>query len=86
MARVPSRRSGGQVRGSGTAGSDPYHEAGEHELALAEFGTPYVLLGARTLVDSNDPGDVQAGVWARLARHCVAECRLNLRSGCGDRS
>jgi len=35
-----------------------YHDAGQHELDIAEFDTPYVLAGARVLVDPADPGDV----------------------------
>ena len=35
-----------------------FHEPGEHELTVAEFGTPYVLIGIRILVDPADPADV----------------------------
>jgi hypothetical protein len=35
-----------------------FHDAGEHRLAQDEFRTPYVMLGARVLVDPNDPDDV----------------------------
>ena len=34
------------------------HEPGEHELTVDEFGTPYVLLAVRTLVDASDPADI----------------------------
>ena len=36
-----------------------FHEPGEHILDVAAFGTPHVLLAARTLVDSADPDDVK---------------------------
>jgi hypothetical protein len=35
-----------------------FHEAGEHELTLEEFETPYVSVGVRVLVDPTDPDDV----------------------------
>jgi hypothetical protein len=35
-----------------------FHEPGEHDLAVEEFGTPYVPAAARVLVDPGDPGDV----------------------------
>jgi hypothetical protein len=35
-----------------------FHEPGEHQLTVDEFGTRYVLLAARTLVDPTDPEDV----------------------------
>jgi hypothetical protein len=34
------------------------HEPGEHVLTMEEFGTPYVALGARVLVDAEDPADL----------------------------
>ena len=34
------------------------HEPGEHELTVDEFGTPYVVLAVRTLVDASDPADI----------------------------
>ncbi len=34
------------------------HDAGSHELTVEEFGTPYVLVAVRTLVDPTDPSDV----------------------------
>jgi len=37
-----------------------FHEPGEHELTTERFGTPYVLVAARSLVDPADPGDVAA--------------------------
>lgn len=36
------------------------HEAGEHLLTSAEYGSRYVFVGVRTLVDPNDPDDVAA--------------------------
>lgn len=36
------------------------HDPGEHELTTEQFGTPYVLVGARVLVDPADPADVAA--------------------------
>jgi hypothetical protein len=35
-----------------------FHEPGTYELTADEFDTPYVLLGARVLVDASDPKDV----------------------------
>jgi hypothetical protein len=35
-----------------------FHEPGEHELTVKEFGTPYVCLAVRTLVDESDPADI----------------------------
>lgn len=35
-----------------------FHEPGEHTLTVAQFGTPYVLAGARVLVDPGDPSDI----------------------------
>ena len=35
------------------------HEPGEHELTVEEFGTPYVVLAVRTLVDASDPADIR---------------------------
>jgi hypothetical protein len=37
-----------------------FHEAGDHELTVEQFGTPYVLVAVRTLVDPEDPTDVAA--------------------------
>jgi hypothetical protein len=37
-----------------------FHEPGEYELTVGQFGTPYVLTAARVLVDPGDPGDVAA--------------------------
>jgi len=37
-----------------------FHEPGEHELTVEQFGTPYVVAAARMLVDPADPGDVAA--------------------------
>jgi len=36
-----------------------FHEPGEHELTVEEFGTPYVVLAVRTLVDESDPADIR---------------------------
>jgi len=35
------------------------HEPGEHELTVEEFGTPFVNLSVRTLVDASDPADIR---------------------------
>jgi hypothetical protein len=35
------------------------HEPGGHELTVKEFGTPYVALAVRTLVDDSDPADIR---------------------------
>ncbi len=35
-----------------------FHEPGEHDLTVEEFGTPYVVAAAQVLVDPGDPGDV----------------------------
>ena len=35
------------------------HGPGEHELTVKEFGTPYVCLAVRTLVDASDPADIR---------------------------
>ena len=37
-----------------------FHDPGERELTIGQFGTPYVLVAARVLVDPADPGDVAA--------------------------
>jgi hypothetical protein len=36
------------------------HEPGVHRLTMDEYGTPYVLVAARVLVDPEDPADVAA--------------------------
>jgi hypothetical protein len=36
------------------------HDAGHYELTVEEFGSPYVVVAARTLVDPRDPGDLAA--------------------------
>jgi hypothetical protein len=36
-----------------------FYEAGTHELTRDEFGTDYVLVAFRTLVDSSDPADIK---------------------------
>ena len=33
---------------------------GDHDLTVAEYGTPYVMLGVRMFVDPDDPADVAA--------------------------
>jgi hypothetical protein len=35
------------------------HEPGEYELTVREFGTPYVNLSVRTLVDASDSADIR---------------------------
>ncbi|WP_308467419.1 DUF1214 domain-containing protein [Rathayibacter soli] len=37
-----------------------YHDAGKYELTVAEFGTPYVVVAIRTLVDPADASDIAA--------------------------
>jgi len=37
-----------------------FHGAGDYELTVDEFGTPYVAVAARTLVDPRQPGDLAA--------------------------
>jgi len=37
-----------------------FHEAGEHRLASDQYGSRYVLVGVRILVDPTDPADVAA--------------------------
>ncbi|WP_247957187.1 DUF1214 domain-containing protein [Microbacterium galbinum] len=37
-----------------------FHSPGEHELSVEEFGSPYVALAIRILVDPTDPADVAA--------------------------
>ncbi|MCT1477708.1 DUF1214 domain-containing protein [Microbacterium sp. p3-SID336] len=37
-----------------------FHDAGEHRLTLEQFGTPYVVLAVRTLVDPADAADIDA--------------------------
>jgi hypothetical protein len=37
-----------------------FHDAGTHELTVERFGTPYVGLAVRVLVDPNDPADLAA--------------------------
>ena len=36
-----------------------FHNAGSYKLTMEEFGTPYVALVARTLVNASDPADIQ---------------------------
>lgn len=35
------------------------HEAGEHQLTVGEYGTPYVSLAVRTLINASDPADIK---------------------------
>lgn len=49
------------------------HEPGEHELTLEQFGTPYVAIAARILVDPADSADV--------AVVNALQDRLGLRAG-----
>jgi len=35
------------------------HDSGEYELTMEEYGTPYVSLAARTLVNASDPADIR---------------------------
>jgi len=37
-----------------------FHDAGRYELTTEEFGTEYVVVAARTLVDPRDPDDLAA--------------------------
>jgi hypothetical protein len=37
-----------------------FHKPGQYDLTVEEFGTPYVLVAARMLVDPADPADVAA--------------------------
>lgn len=37
-----------------------FHEPGEHELTAVQFGTPYVVIAVRTLVDPADTADIAA--------------------------
>jgi hypothetical protein len=37
-----------------------FHDPGEHRLTSDQFGSRYVLVGVRTLVDPTDPADVAA--------------------------
>ena len=37
-----------------------FHDAGSHDLTIAEFGSPSIVVAARTLVDPRDPGDLVA--------------------------
>ncbi|WP_431279201.1 DUF1214 domain-containing protein [Leifsonia poae] len=37
-----------------------FHSAGEHSLTVDEFGSPYVVLAIRILVDPENPADVAA--------------------------
>lgn len=37
-----------------------FHDPGRYELTVEEFGSPYVVVAARTLVDPRDPDDLVA--------------------------
>src|SRR5690349_7956884 len=37
-----------------------FHDAGSYDLAVEEFGSPYVVVAARVLVDPRDPDDLVA--------------------------
>lgn len=36
-----------------------FHGAGKHKLTMKEFGTPYVHISVRTLVNGSDPADIK---------------------------
>ncbi len=36
-----------------------FHDAGTYELTMKEYGTPFVMLSARTLVNASDPADIK---------------------------
>lgn len=38
--------------------NEVFHSAGEHQLSMGQFDTPYVMVAVRILVDPTDPGDV----------------------------
>lgn len=40
--------------------NDVFHDRGKYDLTIEDFGTPYVLVAARVLVDPGDPADVAA--------------------------
>src|SRR3954467_15356191 len=35
-----------------------FHDRGRYELTIAQVGSPYTVIAARTLVDPRDPGDL----------------------------
>lgn len=37
-----------------------FHDAGDYDLTMEDFGTPFVAVVARTLVDPRDPADLSA--------------------------
>jgi len=39
--------------------NDIFHNAGDHEITTKDFGTPYVLVAVRILVDPQNPDDVR---------------------------
>jgi len=50
-----------------------FHDAGEYELTVEQFGTPYVVVAVRTLVDPADADDIAAV--ARLQDQLALEAR-----------
>jgi len=52
-----------------------FHDAGRYELTAEEFGSPYVVIAARTLVDPQDPDDLAAvaAVQDQLALDAVGD-------------
>lgn len=36
-----------------------FHDAGQYHLSIEQFGTPYVVVAVRTLVDPADPADLE---------------------------
>jgi hypothetical protein len=40
--------------------NEVFHDAGEHELTLEKFDTPFVVVAVRILVDPGEPDDVSA--------------------------
>jgi len=39
--------------------NEVFHKPGKHTLTLEEYGTPFVLIAARTLVNASDPADIK---------------------------
>lgn len=52
-----------------------FHDPGRYQLTVEEFGSPYVVVAARTLVDPRDPDDLVAvaAVQDQLRIEAVAE-------------
>jgi len=62
-ARVTMPDTGGRYMSIMVVNEDHYinkvlHEPGVHELTVKEYGTPYVGLAVRTLVNASDPEDI----------------------------